>query len=167
MLCLGDTVPLAASYSTCEWPIRPTRSHCVALGAGLVLGAPSLGRFGVVCVVECVLRTWRHGAGPCPPNPLQRQQVHLSATTGRRCRSLEVDKPSKAQGGARIPWGGLAGWCIFVVWDAFVCGVVLCVCCVARFCLGVSCGQGWLGDVFHPACPSIALRTTGGALTLA
>ena len=43
--------------------------------------------------------------------------------------------------------------------------VSLCVCCVALFCQCASCGQGWRGDVFHLAFPSIALRSIGGAVT--
>ena len=82
-----------------------------------------------MCAWFSVFRTWCQRVGPCLQNPLQRQQRHLTTTTGHRCRSKEVHKPSKAQGGARIPWGDLAGWCVLIAWDAFVCGVCLCAFC--------------------------------------
>jgi len=167
-LTMGTLFPWWQAILLVKGPFRPLRTHCIALGMGLVLGTPSLGWFGVVCVVECALRTWLHGVGSCQPNPLQRHQRHLSTTTGYRCRSLKVDKPSKAQGGRASPGAASqAGASLLSGMHSCVVSCCVCVCCVARFCLGVSCGQGWLGDVFHPACPSIALRTTGGALTLA
>ena len=39
----------------------PARTLCIALGLGQVLGSPSPGWIGAVCVAECVLRTWWHG----------------------------------------------------------------------------------------------------------
>ena len=163
---LGTLFPWRQAIPFVNGPIRPIRTHCIALGVGLMLGTPSLGWFGVVCVVECALRTWYQGVGPCLPNPLQRQQRHLSTTTGYRCRSKEVHKPSKAQG-ERASSGAASQAGASLLSGMHSCVESCCVCCVARFCLGVLCGQGWLGDVFHPAYPSIALRTTGGALTLA
>jgi len=93
---LGTLFPWRPSIPPVNGPFRPIRTFCIALGLGQVLGNPSLGWVGVVCVVECALRTWWHGGGLCPPYPLQSQRTCFSAVTRRRCRSLEVFNPSKA-----------------------------------------------------------------------
>jgi len=129
---LGSALGTLFPWRPCIPPVSgfmPARTLCIALGLGQVLGSPSPGWVGAVCVVECVLRTLWHGVGLCPPNPLQRQRTCLSAATGHRCHFLKVDNPFMDQGGARIPWNDLAGWCVLVVWDAFVCGVCLCAFC--------------------------------------
>ena len=82
-----------------------------------------------------------------------------------RCRTLEDDTPSKAQGGRASP--GAAPQAGAPMPRMHVRVVSLCAFCVACFCLCALCGQGWLGDVFHPAHPGIALRTAGGVLSLA
>ena len=58
---MGALFPWWQAILPVSGPFRPFRTHCIAPGMGLVLGPPSLGWFGAVCVVECALRTWYQG----------------------------------------------------------------------------------------------------------
>ena len=144
---MGTLFPWRPSIPPVNGPFRLIRTLCIALGLGQVLGNPSLGWVGVVCVVECALRTWWHGVGLCPPDPLQRQRTCFSAVTGHRCHFLEVFSPSMDQGGRGSP-GMTSQAGASLLSGMHSCVASVCVRSVALFCQGALCGLGLWGAVF-------------------